>query len=391
MTMGEETAKSAVSLKFKVIATLIMFLISLVVAELMLRLVSKDVFLQSRSKNGGLFVLFEADTSADLLSEEFRVRYDINQFGCRDKLDRTLKKKDGQKRIVVFGDSFTAGWGVEFNECYTTQLEESLGTEVINFGKNGGSALWFIHQIRYAVKRFNGDAIVIQFFDNDLNDNRVYSNFLDFVPGQKIGPTNPDLLPKEGLLTQSKSVLHSLELYRKIKALRRKLKGKKVNQSNYCKIGAYPDRKILSRSEIQAKYAFNPKEPPKWTDIFEVHNPELTHKWSQDLINHKQVVEQIFQEAKAAQKPIFIVYIPCISVLKQSLAMKDLSKNPLSKQLSELCGKYGAPFLDCRELFRADPDPFRFYYLRDGHLNKEGHASLAKAMAPKIKKWLAAK
>ena len=61
----------------------------------------------------------------------------INSHGWRDA-ERSFDKPAGVRRIVVLGDSFTFGVGVDAVERYTDVLEKMAGSnlEVLNLGMN---------------------------------------------------------------------------------------------------------------------------------------------------------------------------------------------------------------------------------------------------------------
>ena len=63
------------------------------------------------------------------IGEEFTV---INEIGLRESLLPTSTKKNGEKRIVVTGDSSIYGWGVKDNETYAFLLEKELRNIVPN-------------------------------------------------------------------------------------------------------------------------------------------------------------------------------------------------------------------------------------------------------------------
>ncbi|MDF1663876.1 MAG: SGNH/GDSL hydrolase family protein [Planctomycetota bacterium] len=386
----EGPAAPQLSLRFKILAMLFITLLGLVAAEITIRLVNKEVALQRRTNDAGLFILYEPSTSADLITEEFRVRVDINQFGHRDRLDRTEKKSSKKKRVLVFGDSFSVGWGVAFDDAYPTRLEKELDAEFMNVAKDGGSVVWYIHQIRYAMERFDGDALVLQVFDNDLEDVGKYHRKMGAYDGKDVGPIDKDLLPKDSIFSDAYLAYSSLELNRQFRRIRRRIKGKKIWQSNYCEPGSFLERKVLSRKEVMDKHKLDFSKPPVWRPEFGFHDPAKTKNFDDELKLHGQVLKQIFKECKAKGYPVFVVYIPCLeaNLLPGSIEEK-VKNNVLNQQLTRLCNEAGAGYLDGSRLFHKDKDPTRLYYPWDGHLNPEGHAYLAKALSKALKPLLA--
>jgi lysophospholipase L1-like esterase len=379
------------SLRFKVLALLFVLFMALLSAEVAIRVINKEVALQRRSHDGGLFVLYEPNTSAQLLTDEFRVAVQINAFGHRDKVDRTEKRAADKRRILVFGDSFTAGWGVAFNEAYPALLEKKLGAEFVNLGKDGGNVAWYIHQIRHAMKRFEGEALIIQVFDNDLNDLRKYGDKLGVKLGKYVGPIGAEFLPNEGFIAGRRRFFRGLELNRQISRLKRKMKGKNVWQSNYCTPGSFPDRKLLSQAEVIKKHGLKLNEEPKWHERFTFHDPKRRGNWTQNLALHAEVFRQILTECKAAGYPVIIAYIPCYQLLQSHRSLGEkIRGNPLNQQLALLCKEFKIPYADCTVALGQAKDPLAFYYVWDGHFNKDGHKVLADLLEPMVKKTLKA-
>ena len=86
-------------------------------------------------------------------TEKFRTAVRINDKGLRDRA-HTYERQNDTKRILVLGDSFAWGYGIEESERFSQLLEKSLGLEVINAGVSGYSTdqelLWYENEgIKY--------------------------------------------------------------------------------------------------------------------------------------------------------------------------------------------------------------------------------------------------
>jgi lysophospholipase L1-like esterase len=84
-----------------------------------------------------------------------------NQEGFRCDHDVTARKRRTH-RVLVFGDSYTAGDGVSNGKRYSDVLEQSLGdTEVLNFGLSGSGTDQQYLVFRQYAKQLEYDALVI--------------------------------------------------------------------------------------------------------------------------------------------------------------------------------------------------------------------------------------
>ena len=95
----------------------------------------------------------------------------INQKGLRDH-EHSYARPNDTRRILVIGDSFAWGYGVEESERYSQLLETSLGVEVINAGVSGYSTdqelLWF----RSEGIKYETDLVILGFTGNDIGHNQ---------------------------------------------------------------------------------------------------------------------------------------------------------------------------------------------------------------------------
>src|SRR3989304_4685285 len=64
---------------------------------------------------------------------QFRTAVRINLKGLRDR-EHAYERSDDSGRILVIGDSFAWGYGVEESQRFSQLLETSMGVEVINAG-----------------------------------------------------------------------------------------------------------------------------------------------------------------------------------------------------------------------------------------------------------------
>ncbi len=101
------------------------------------------------------------------------IRIRINSFGMRGG-EIALQKSLGQKRIVMLGDSFTFGLGVNVEDNYPQNLERLLrekfpseNFQVLNFGVSGYDTRDEAAELARKVEAFSPDLVVIGYCLND--------------------------------------------------------------------------------------------------------------------------------------------------------------------------------------------------------------------------------
>lgn len=122
---------------------------------------------------------------ADTPFDQSHKGYKINSAGFRD-YEHEETKSEGTYRIVVLGDSTTAGNGVQdIDKTYTKVLERLLNRdnntgmhyEVLNMGVGGYHTMQEIETLRVRSLKYQPDLVLVTFSMNDLNlhaDGGVY-------------------------------------------------------------------------------------------------------------------------------------------------------------------------------------------------------------------------
>ena len=113
---------------------------------------------------------------------QFRTSVHINSKGLRDE-EHTYERNGETPRILVLGDSFTWGYGVEEPERFSEWLEKSLGAEVINAGVSGYSTDQELLWMQTEGTKYDIDLIILVFAGNDIGDNlRQIVNTIYYKP-----------------------------------------------------------------------------------------------------------------------------------------------------------------------------------------------------------------
>lgn len=101
----------------------------------------------------------------------------FNSIGARSKQEyQTLKQ--GKKRIVTIGDSFTYGECVGDEETYSAYLEKELtNTEVLNFGVHGYGLDQQLLRLKSALT-FLPDVVIVGFYNPDTS--RILLSFREY-------------------------------------------------------------------------------------------------------------------------------------------------------------------------------------------------------------------
>jgi len=129
---------------------------------------------------------------------------DINEKGMRDTRNYDYLKN--KKRILILGDSFSFGNGVNLKESYPEKLRENFGEEVeiLNLGVPGfGINNEYVYYLEKG-KKFNPDIILIQYHDNDWGTHKInYENNSLKMSLTKVDFSNSLIADKNGFIISS--------------------------------------------------------------------------------------------------------------------------------------------------------------------------------------------
>jgi len=99
----------------------------------------------------------------------FDVAYQSNEYGARD----SSFNENSLKNIILIGDSFAEGYGVNYEDTSQKYLEDLTNSNILNFGvsKNFGIVQYYIIYKNFA-KKFKHNKLIIYFLpNNDFGDN----------------------------------------------------------------------------------------------------------------------------------------------------------------------------------------------------------------------------
>lgn len=98
--------------------------------------------------------------------------YRHNSKGQRDDDEHEYENRFNKKRIVIIGDSFIYGIGIDQNETFPAQLQRTLGDtyELINLGVQGYDPVQEYYTLVKEGVLYKPDIIIISIFKNDFYD-----------------------------------------------------------------------------------------------------------------------------------------------------------------------------------------------------------------------------
>lgn len=287
------------------------------------------------------------------IQPEYDVAFATNSLGQRD--DEAVEKAG--PRVLLLGDSFTCGYGVERHETFADQLEARLQVDVVNAGVGGYET---IHQLRYFQSRgrdLKPDVVVYaMYLGNDLPNNRHWTTTEDGRLVRVDG--GPALCPPRELKLVS--------LAKRSVWLRR----------------AFHAAKQLA--------GFGPAEGRPWrpdTRYLALCARELDAEAQADLAEARILLAKLRDEVQASGARLLVVTIPTRVDVEHDAHDVGCDFARPSRDVAGMLDGLGIANLALYEPLRQDharlSEPL--YYPRDGHWNALGHACAAEHLAG----WLA--
>jgi hypothetical protein len=122
-------------------------------------------------------------SQAEIRQRDFAYIQHVNSLGLRGR-ETTVQKPAGTRRVLMLGDSFTMGKGVEEDETFSALVERSLGAslsacgggsvEVLNGGVDSYAPILSSIQFERELARLSPDLVVLNLDNSDLIQEAVY-------------------------------------------------------------------------------------------------------------------------------------------------------------------------------------------------------------------------
>jgi hypothetical protein len=168
------------------IAALIAVVIVVVVGELMVRLIRPQPSMYPRWQFSSEYgtMLFPDREMVHERPGQWRFIYTTNANQCRGELIPISNSYERQN-VLVLGDSYSFGTGVNDDEVYAAVLSEELGDgyDTVNFSVGGWGLTQHIRRFYEFGRLYDPTAVIVQFCDNDPRDN--YKNRVTTVENGK--------------------------------------------------------------------------------------------------------------------------------------------------------------------------------------------------------------
>jgi carbamoyltransferase len=290
-----------------------------------------------------------------------------NNWGFRSEIDFNKQKDPAKKRVLVFGDSFTAGDGVSNKFRFSDVIEQSVpGIEVYNFGLPGsGTDQQFLMYQEYG-RDVECDLIVLVVLVENIRRIKSHYRYYFNEAGEKVIYQKPYYELKDGALILHNNPVESQPL---------KLEDLPPEEHQKVDTGG---RFGMARSIVNAlglkeltqkitKYQpvpeFGSADSPEWLVM-----REIIRSWS-----------------AMAQAKFLVVPLPLYQFVEETS-----DPGNYQARFSELHSGFGIEVFDpLADLLKYPMDQRRnFRHKTDVHPTPEGHKAIAASLTPKIREML---
>lgn len=288
----------------------------------------------------------------------FSIDYYCNSYGARDK---ERPKIADSNRVVVLGDSFMEGYGIQAEDRFSDQLEKISGIPSLNFACGYFTPTQELLVYENLAKNFSHQKVIIGIlpfndFKEDDSSFHEQDGFVHYQPYFEGNYPHYQLIYREKNLTQST-----------------------FNKSGYDAIQNRPSEK---RSRFLKAYTYwynlyhylratqsRSSAPATFSGYFDVKTSE---------INKLKYILARLKNA-AGNRQILVITLP----VKQDFARTTNGNSPLRDQMQAICTTLGLSYLDLLYEFKKSGQiPDSLFLKCDGHWNQKANKLAAQIVLP---------
>lgn len=364
----------------------------------------------------GIHLIFPKYSNEEFVSTDFRYRVSINSIGIRDKEIRIPKDKNTY-RILVFGDSYTYGWGVNIEDTWVRRLEHKLKidgkiVETVNLGKPGADPLFYLELAKIAIPILEPDLILIALLQGDD---------LLAVCGSEVKTTKDNIVYRI-LNRLFPNISKSIRKYMTQKYLIEKM-GRKpalINNAEKNQESARNSaREILSQFNEKERERFNALDNEIRSAFLDglinpflisvaIKSPDVTVMPLEDsssptlkpcIEKLTRILKEIDGAGKKAGAETIVISIPQGFYVNQyawenmkrlhfEVSPEMLTTENVDKHFVLASEQASLPCLTLTQEFREQKDNPELFFPIDGHPTSKGHQLISEVLLKKLQEWL---
>jgi hypothetical protein len=300
--------------------------------------------------------------------------YSNNSLGFRGSREYGPKPA-GTRRILLLGDSFTYGLGVDDDQTFAAELERELGkrylpAEVINAGNPGRGTDYELKLFQTVGAGLKPEVTVLCFFSNDFQDN-ARGEYYDVEVGGGLR-----IKPLEGNRGSIKTFLLHLPGYNWLISWSQAANLVKQAAVHHL-VQAGKDRKgqVGAASGLVVSYETG-------YDGLGYSN-ETNRKLTAIYLDHLR------EAVKRAGSELLVVYIPLASEVETYRQKREISRD--EQAIKEIIEARGGTLKSLTPPLASAPVPIRELYYAEGHWTPRAHLQVGRYLGDYIASQLQAK
>jgi hypothetical protein len=289
-------------------------------------------------------------------TREFDVTYRTNSLGMRDE---EVGPKRGF-RILLLGDSYSAGYGVERHEQFADRLEERLGAEILNAATGGWDLVHQYHYFQEVGTTLSPDLVLYAMYvGNDLHHND------DKTVGLR------GIEPRTDLPEQI-SPARTSRLWQMVRRARVLVKHWQRAGRQRREWVPYPEYLEMCERELSDRARSEYAASQKYLRLLRDEVAKAGAPFVVAQFSYRTVIEPDAAERLRASIPGFDVRY-------------DLEQPP--RLVAQMLDRLGVDSLNLNPALklahRSGEDPLFYFY--DSHFTARGHRVVAEALEPKLR------
>jgi hypothetical protein len=367
---------------------LLSILVALALGELVVRVAAPQSLTTAVAYHPVLGWRNPPNTRTVVVKREYRTTVSINSKGLRNR-EIDYARRAGVHRVLVLGDSFAWGSGVEDDETFSAVLESLYDgkLEVINAGVSGyGTDQEYLYYTTEGY-RYDPDIVVLAFYANDIENN--------LLPSNRGGPEGkPYFVLVDGILR-----LHNVPVpdYREggvAADIERFLRGHSqlftllYSYRLYLKLFYNPGKALRFRLKNDASHVLG------FASDWEARAFPCMREWPEAGEKGWRLTAELFtaldRQVREHGARLVIMPIPdkCVvhdkdwqrRIAKAGYGPADFDRDRLHRRLLDFGGQKNIEVVPLLEFLRSLSQS-RLYFDRDAHLNAIGHRRVAEGLA----------